>query len=47
MSKTYLTSTKDINDENLKITGYIMYRVDHPSDVKEAAFVPITKLCCL
>ena len=34
LSETYLTSTTDINDGNLKITGYIMYRVDHPSDVK-------------
>ena len=34
LSETYLTSTTDINDENLKIPGYIMYRVDHPSDVK-------------
>ena len=32
--KTYLTSTTDINDENLKIPGHIMYRRDHPSDVK-------------
>ena len=31
---TYLTSTTDINDENLKIPRYIIYRVDHPSDVK-------------
>ena len=23
-----------INEENLKIPGYIMYRVDHPSDIK-------------
>ena len=28
LSDTYLTSTIDINDENLKIPGYIMYRVD-------------------
>ena len=34
LSETYLTSTTDTNDENLKIPGYIMYRVDHPSDVK-------------
>ena len=34
LSETYLTSTTDINDGNLKIPGYIMYRVDHPSDVK-------------
>ena len=34
LSETYLTSTTDINDENLKIPGYIMYRADHPSDVK-------------
>ena len=34
LSETYLTSTTDINDENLKIPGYIMYHVDHPSDVK-------------
>ena len=34
LSETYLTSTTDINDENLKIPGYIMYRVDHPSDIK-------------
>ena len=34
LSETYLTSTTDINDWNLKIPGYIMYRVDHPSDVK-------------
>ena len=33
-SETYLKSTTDINDGNLKIPGYIMYRVDHPSDVK-------------
>ena len=32
--ETYLTSTKDINDKNLKMPGYIMYCVDHPSDVK-------------
>ena len=32
--ETYLTSTTDINDGNLKIAGYIMYHVDHPSDVK-------------
>ena len=31
--KTYLTSTTDINDENLKIPGHIMYCIDHPSDV--------------
>ena len=34
LSETYLTSTTDISDGNLKIPGYIMYRVDHPSDVK-------------
>ena len=34
LSETYLTSTADINDENLKIPGYIMHRVDHLSDVK-------------
>ena len=34
LSETYLTSTTDINDGNLKMSGYIMYRVDHPSDVK-------------
>ena len=34
LSETYLTSTADINDENFKITGYIMYHVDHTSDVK-------------
>ena len=34
LSETYLTSTTDINDGNLKIPGYIMYHVDHPSDVK-------------
>ena len=34
LSETYLTPTTDINDENLKIPGYIMYRIDHPSDVK-------------
>ena len=27
-------TTADINDEDLKIPGYIMYRVDHPSNVK-------------
>ena len=32
-SETYLTSTTDNNDENLKIPGHIMYCVDHPSDV--------------
>ena len=40
LSETYLTSTTDINDENLNIPGYIMYQVHHPSDVK-------TKLRCL
>ena len=34
LSETYVTSAKDINDENLKIAKYIIYRVDHPSDVK-------------
>ena len=34
LSETYLTSNTDINDGNLKIPGYIMYRVDHPSVVK-------------
>ena len=34
LSETYLTSTTDTNDENLKIPGYVMYRVYHPSDVK-------------
>ena len=34
LSETYLTSTTDINDENLKIPGYITYHADHPSDVK-------------
>ena len=34
LSETYLTSTIDIKDENLKIPGYIMYCADHPSDVK-------------
>ena len=33
-SEAYLTSTTDTNDENLKIPGYTIYRVDHPSDVK-------------
>ena len=32
LSETYLTSTTDINNENLKIPGYIMYCVDHPYD---------------
>ena len=32
LSETYLTSTTDINNEHLKVRGYIMYRVDHPSD---------------
>ena len=31
---TYLTSTTDINDENLKIPGCIIYHVDHSSDAK-------------
>ena len=30
-------STADVNDGNLKIPGYIMYRVDDPSDVKRGA----------
>ena len=36
LSETYLTSTStaDINDENLKIPGYSMYCVNHPSNVK-------------
>ena len=34
LSETYLTSTTDISDRNLKTPGYIMYRVDHPSDVE-------------
>ena len=34
LSETYLTSSTDINDGNLKIPGYITYRADHPSDVK-------------
>ena len=34
LSEIYLTSTADINDENLKIPGYIIYRVDHPFDIK-------------
>ena len=34
LSETYLTSTTDIDDENLKIPGYIMHRAGHPSDVK-------------
>ena len=34
ISETYLTSTTDIDDENLKIPGYIMYCADHPYDVK-------------
>ena len=34
LPETYLTSTTGNNDENLKIPGYIIYRVDHPSDVK-------------
>ena len=37
LSETYVTSAKDINDENLKIAKYIKYRVDHPSDVKRGA----------
>ena len=35
LSETYLTSTTDIIDEYLKISGCIMYRVDHTSDVKK------------
>ena len=34
LSETYLKSTIDIKDGNLKILGYIMYRTVHPSDVK-------------
>ena len=34
LCETHLTSTRDINNENLKIPEYIAYRVDHPSDVK-------------
>ena len=34
LCETYLKSTRDINNEDLKIPGYIVYRVDHPSDVK-------------
>ena len=34
LCETYLTSTRDINNGNLKIPGYIVHRVDHPSDVK-------------
>ena len=34
LSETYVTSTTDINDENLKIPEYIMHRVDHPSNAK-------------
>ena len=34
LPETYLTSNTEINYENLKILGYIMYRVDHPSDIK-------------
>ena len=36
LSETYLTFTTDINDKNLKIPGYIMYEVDHPSEVKRS-----------
>ena len=34
LSESYLTSTTDINDENLKIPESIVYSVDHPSDVE-------------
>ena len=34
LSETYLTSTTDIDDQNLKIPGCIMCRADHPSHVK-------------
>ena len=46
-SETYLTSTIDINDEKLKIPGYIMHSLDHLSDNKGGGVVSITKLCCL
>ena len=47
ISETYLTSTTDIDDKNLKIPGYIMYCADHPSAVKRGGVCSITKLCCL
>ena len=34
LSETYLKSTIDISNGNLKIPGYTMYRVDHTFDVK-------------
>ena len=34
LSETYLTSTIDIKDRNLKIQGYIMYRTVHPFDAE-------------
>ena len=34
LSETYLTSTTGINDEKLKIPGYSLYYVNHPSNVK-------------
>ena len=37
-SKISLLTTQDINDVNLKIPGWIMYCVDHPSDVKRGRF---------
>ena len=35
LSETYLTFTTDIIDVDLKIPEYIMYHVDHTSDVKK------------
>ena len=44
LSETYLTSTTDINNENLKIPGYIIYRVDHPSNVKKGRVCILYKI---
>ena len=34
LSETYLYSSTDINNGNLAILGYVLYRSDHPSDIK-------------
>ena len=34
VSKTFLNSETAANDSNLEISGYNMYRADHPSDCK-------------
>ena len=46
LSETFLDSTIDLNDDNINIDGYSIFRADHPSNNKRGGVVYILNNPC-